>query len=57
MLESDGFFDLAGLEAFYADADPFGRAVHDSTDGLQVRHKTPYIDTGDLQADAAFSFG
>ena len=48
MLESDGFFDLAGLEAFYADADPFGRAVHDSPDSLKVGDKTPYINTGDL---------
>ena len=48
MLKLDGFFDLAGLEAFYADANPFGRAVHDSPDGLQVRHETPYINTGDL---------
>ena len=48
MLELDSFFDFAGLEALYADADPFGRAVYNSPDGLQVRHKTPYIDTGDL---------
>ena len=48
MLKSDGFFDFAGLQAFYADADPFGRAVNDSADGLQVRHETPYIDTSDL---------
>jgi len=48
MLESDGFFDFAGLEALDTYADPFGRAVHDGPNGLQVRHKTPYIDTGGL---------
>ena len=48
MIESEGFFDLAGLKAFHADADPFGRAVHDGPDALQVWHKTTYIDTGDL---------
>ena len=44
----DSFFDLAGLEAFYADADPFGRAVYYGPDGLKIGHKAPYIDTGDL---------
>jgi len=48
MIESDGFFDLAGLEAFHADTDPHGCAVNDSPDSLKVGHKAPYIDTGDL---------
>ena len=48
VLKSDGFFDLAGLEAFYADVDPFGRAVYDGANALQVRHEAPYIDAGNL---------
>jgi len=48
MLKSDSFFDFAGFEAFYADPDLFGRAFNYGPDALKIRHKTPYIDAGDL---------
>ena len=49
-----GFYDLAGLKAFDADADPLRGAVYNSSDILQVRQKTARCYAGDLLAYAAF---
>ena len=52
-----GFYDLAGLKAFDADADPLRGAVHNGPDGLQIRQKTTRGYAGYLPADAAFFLG
>ena len=57
MLESGGFFDPAGLEAFYADADPLWRSVNDSANVLQVGKESTAVHACYLLADAAFFLG
>ena len=65
MLELSSFFkssfnsfgNFTCLEALYADADPFGSAIYDSADDLQVWKESTPVDTGYLLADAAFFLG
>ena len=52
-----GFFYLTCLETFDADAHPLWDTVYERAYRLQIREESTRVDTGYLQADAAFFLG